>query len=387
MMKRILHVLSGNKTFSGVASYLYQQYKLIDRSKVIYDFFLCKENSMELVMDDSIFKESKFYVINARTKKTKSTNYLIISKELDNILSNTHYDAVVVNTSIVMIIYTCLKVVKKHKDVRFIAHAHNTGLVLNKGSLRGKIGPLMQPIDNMLRSRIRKDSYALFGCSVDAGVTTFGKETAYLDKFRVIFDAIDLNKFRYNKEISEEIRHELSVDNTTFIIGNVGKLAKRKNQKFLIDIFNKIHEVNSDSELWLIGEGEDRPMLEKYAAELGLGAEVRLLGEKKDVNRYFQAMNVFVFTTISEGLGIVAIEAQAAGLPTIVSDGVPDDVLLTPLALKMGLSKSSEEWANKIIELWDDYPGHPDYTDTLKEAGYDIITETENMTDYYSSLD
>ena len=102
-MKKILQVFSGHSTFSGVASYLYQQYLHVDRARVRYDFFGCKENSMALVMDDPVFAESKFFFANARTRKTGSTNYFRIMRELDRILSEDDYAAVVVNTSIVAI--------------------------------------------------------------------------------------------------------------------------------------------------------------------------------------------------------------------------------------------------------------------------------------------
>ena len=107
-MKRILHVLSGNKTFSGVASYLYQQYLKMDHSKILYDFLFCKENSMELVMNEPVFAESTFYVLNARTKGTRSTNYIALMRELEKILCVNQYDIVVVNTSVLAIIAACL---------------------------------------------------------------------------------------------------------------------------------------------------------------------------------------------------------------------------------------------------------------------------------------
>ncbi|MCR5226391.1 MAG: glycosyltransferase [Eubacterium sp.] len=382
-MKKILHVLSGNKTFSGVASYLYQQYLRIDRSKIQYDFFLCKENSMELVMSDPIFQDSKFYIINARMKKTGSTNYYKIIHELDKILSEVHYDAVVVNTSVIMIIYSCLRVVKKHKGIQFIAHAHNSNLVLNRGALREKISPIVNVVEFLLRKKIRNEAFALFGCSREAGEATFGHGASQLKKFIVVRNAIDIEKFQFDNEIAMQVRKEMQVAGDTFIIGNVGRLAKIKNQSFLIELLSVVKNRNNNTKLWLIGEGPDKDKLEVLAKELNVDEDVIFLGQKSDVFRYMQAMNVFVFPSISEGLGIVAIEAQAAGLPVIISNGVPSDVLLTPLARKVPLEKGVEKWADELISLYSKYPKHIDYSDMIINGGYDIVAETKRIAEYY----
>ena len=382
-MKRILHILSGNNTFSGVASYLYQQYIHIDRDKVRYDFFFCKENSMEPVMNDVLFQDSKFYVSNARMKKTGSTNYLKIMRDLNKILMATKYDAVVVNTSIIMINYVCLRVVRKHTGVRFIAHAHNTGLVLNKGALRNRIMPIVRFIDNLLRKRIRVEAYALFGCSEEAGKATFGQSVIQLEKFKIVRNAIDIAKFRYNESIAKSVRREMGIDDSTLIIGNVGRLANIKNQRFLIEVFSTLKKQKQNSKLWLIGDGPDKVMLMDLAKTLKVENDVIFLGQKLDVYRYLQAMDLFVFPSLSEGLGIVAIEAQAAGLPVVVSNGVPKDVMLTPLVRMISLSENSESWANELLSLYEEIREHFDYNELLMNAGYDIETTAHQIMEYY----
>ena len=267
-MKNILQVLSGNKHFTGVASYLYQQYMHMDREEVHYDFFLCKENSMEFVMQDPIFEGSEFYVIHARTRRTRSTNYSKIMKELDRVLSEKHYDAVVVNTSIMAIAYACLKVTKKHPETRLIAHAHNAGLVLPKGALRRKIAPIMRVADNHFRGKIRKNAFALFACSNEAGAVTFGAEATGQDNYMVIRDAIDLKQFRFDPNVRQEVRVEMGIQDGCIVIGNVGSLIKKKNQSFLLEIFKEIEEKRENVRLWLIGSGEYLETLQSKAAEL-----------------------------------------------------------------------------------------------------------------------
>ena len=385
-MRRILQVLSGNKNFSGIASYLYQQYKYMDREKVRYDFFFCKENSMELAMNDPIFKDSEFYVINGRIKKTGSTDYLKVVRELNRILAKTHYDVVVVNTSIITIIYACLVVVKKYEDVKLIAHAHNLGLVLNKGTIRYRIMPIMCFLDNVLRGKIRKNAYALFGCSNEAGMSTFGKTAVDLNKFKVIRNAIDLQRFHYNEDVANSVRKEMNVCDDTFVIGNVGCLCKRKNQEFLIEVFNLINRKWHNSKLWIIGDGPDKERLVHLVRKYELVNDVEFLGQREDVFRYMQGMDMFVFPSLSEGLGIAAIESQAAGLPTVVSDGVPEDVLLTPLVKRIGLGESLEKWGEEISSMYKKYPKHVDFTELLIENGYDISAEAKKIEEYYLNI-
>lgn len=385
-MKKILQVFSGNTTFSGVASYLYQQYLHADRSRIRYDFFACKENSMALVMDDPVFAGSRFFFANARTRKTRSTNYFKIMRELDRVLSGDAYSAVVVNTSIVAIVAACLHVVRRHPGVRLIAHAHNAGLVLPSKAMRRFVAPLVDWADGWCRAYIRKHAFALFGCSEDAIRVSFGESAVRQQNSMVVHDAIELPKFRFDSAIARQVRREAGAGESTFVLGNVGKLEKRKNQAFLLDMFACLHAQRPDSQLWLVGDGPDRAMLEAKAKALALSGDVRFLGQKTDVHRWMQGMDAFAFCTLSEGLGIVAIEAQAAGLPTLVSDGVPDDVLLTPLAEKVPLARGPQVWAEKMLALRDAFPSRPDVFPALRQAGYDIGEETRKIMEFYERM-
>lgn len=385
-MKNILQVLSGNNHFTGVASYLYQQYIHMDRTEVHYDFFLCKENSMESVMQDPIFSDSEFYVIHARTRRTRSTDYGRIMRELDLILRKKHYDAVVVNTSIVAITYACLLVTDRHPETRLIAHAHNTDLVLPKGALRNKIAPIMKAVDELLRRQIRNKAFALFACSVKAGAVTFGAEAVKQKNFMVVRDAIDLDAFRLEPGIRNQVRAEMGSRDGCLVVGNVGSLKKRKNQSFLLEVFREIAAKRENAQLWIIGSGEDMEMLQNKASGFGIKDKALFLGQRTDVSRLMQGMDCFVFTTLSEGLGIVAIEAQAAGLPTSVSDGVPDDVLLSDLAQKIPLSFSAKQWAELAIKQVDRFPNRADVSAQLRDAGYDIAAETARVKDFYCAL-
>lgn len=377
---KILQIQIGGKTFSGVASYLYQYYKHMDHTRVRYDFLFCRENSMELVQNDPVLEGSKFHVLNA--KRGNSNDYRAITRGVHKVLEAEHYDAVVVNTSIIAVIYACLLGTKGVPNIRFIAHAHNTDLVLGKGSVRAKLLPLFKAADSILRKRICRRADYLFACTEDAGRVTFGPEAVRSEKYRLIQNAIDTELFSFRESVRKEIRNERQVDEETVVYGNVGSFCKRKNLPFLIRVFARVHERQPNSQLWLIGDGSERKAIESLVSELKLEDAVWLCGQRNDVNVLMQGMDCFVFSTLSEGLGIVAIEAQASGLPTVVSDGVPKDVLLTEKAIMLELGKGCEYWADEILKL-------SVKTDRLTsqqciiEAGFDIHNEAKKLTDFF----
>lgn len=389
IMSSLIHVLQiviGGNSFSGVASYLYQQYRFMDHRKVHYDFLFCKENSMALHMDDPVFADSKFFELKATVGKSKSNDYGKIGRGLERVLRENHYDVVVVNTTVVAVNAVCMNIVRRHRNVRFIAHAHNASVIIKHGSVRSQLMPLFAIMDSHYRKKIKRHAAYLFACSEEAGKSTFGEDAVVQRNFRIVRDAIDLESFRFSPKMRSKVRREMGTDDDVKVFGNVGRLCRGKNQRFVIDVFDEIHRRRPKTELWLIGDGEDAKKLKEHADSFSLGSAVRFLGQKGDVQNWLQGMDAFIFPSLSEGLGIVAIEAQAAGLPITISDGVPDDVMLTELIQKVPLSLTAETWARKVLDQVDNSEGRMSVRDTLKDSGYDVRREAKAMEDFYLEL-
>lgn len=378
----VLQVLIGGKTFTGVASYLYQQYLHIDRNKVHYDFLFCRENAMELVMHDEVFNDSQFISLNA-IRKNSSVDYPRFIRGLSRLVETKQYDYIVVNTSVVEFILACLYAVRKNKDIKLIAHAHNTEIVIRKESVRYKLKGIVDLVENIIRKKIRKNATYLFACSEKAGIITFGKDIIKSSSFSVIRNAIDIDSFKYNDYVRKSIRDEVGASDKDIVYGNIGSLCVRKNQSFLLKVFKEISKIESNAKLWIIGDGELKQKLVQEAEELEILQKVLFLGQRSDVNVLMQGLDCFVFTTKSEGLGIVAIEAQAAGLPTIVSDGVPDDVVITDMCLKLNLSDGEEKWARGVMNFRKENMTRMDNYLKLTQAGYDINKSVQAMLGYY----
>ena len=379
----VLQVVVGGKTFAGIASYLYQQYKAINKEEVHFDFLFTKENSMQLVENDPIFEDSKFFFLNAKSKKSSSNDYVKIVKGLRKILNEYEYDVVVVNSSVIEVCLACFIATRGKKGTAFIAHAHNSALYIKQRTIRKRIAPIIELFENICRKIVREGADYLFGCSEDAGRFTFGKESVLKDNFLVVKNAIDLAAFNRNKSERSIKRILVGADDKTLVCGSVGSLKPIKNLEFLIEVFDEIHTKNENSQLWIVGDGPEKDKLESKVKSFNLENYVIFWGQRSDVANIMQGMDAFVFTSLSEGLGIVAIEAQAALLPTIVSSGVPDDVLITELARKVSLNVSAKDWANIVLDQAKVMRSACEIRKQLECSGYDIKLEANKITRFY----
>lgn len=227
-----------------------------------------------------------------------------------------------------------------------ISHSHST-------KSRYKEGFIYKLYIRFMKYLIIKNSTDFLACGKDAGKYLFG-EKIYRNKCKIMYNGIDIDKYRYNKETAKKIRTELGL-NSSFVIGNVARLAVVKNQMFLIDIFEEILKKRSNSILLIIGDGEERNRLEKKIKEKSLQDKIKMLGIRNDVNELLQAMDIFVLPSLFEGFGIVLIEAQSASLYSLASDKVPKEAKQSDYLEFFELEKSAEEWADKILSAPDIY--------------------------------
>ena len=173
------------------------------------------------------------------------------------------------------------------------------------------------------------------------------------------------------------IRKELGLTDE-FVLGNVGRFADAKNQIFAIEVFKSLHRIVPNSMMLLVGDGELKLKAESYAKELGIEKEVIFAGGRSDVSEILSAMDAFIFPSIFEGLGIVGIEAQAAGLVTICSDCVPSEVKVTELLKFKSLSDGADAWAEVISEYASGYP-RKDMSEEIRNKGFDLKQTTKIM--------
>lgn len=171
-----------------------------------------------------------------------------------------------------------------------------------------------------------------------------------IDNTIVIRNGIDFIRFKSIKETRADIRKSLKIPQDAFVLGHVGRFCNQKNHKFLIDIFLEVYKENKNAFLLLIGDGELQGEIQTKINQNGLNNRVMILSHRSDIPRLLRTMDVFVFPSLFEGLGIVLIEAQVSGLRCIVSDTVPKEAFQTELAVPMSLQATPAEWKKVILD-------------------------------------
>lgn len=227
----------------------------------------------------------------------------------------------------------------------------------------------------VMRALILSCSTDLVACGVKAGQRLYG-ENVFARKGQLVLNGIDVPAFAYCSENRNTIRQQLRMENS-WIIGHAGHLAEVKNQSFLLELMPLILEKRPNAHLLLLGEGPDRPMLEKKILEMGLEKCVTMTGNVTNVAAYLSAMDVFVFPSLYEGLPLSILEVQANGLPCVISDGVPEDVFLTELIHPLSLEAPPERWRDEILGAERQQPEH--YNRQLQNSAYTVENAMEKI--------
>lgn len=198
---------------------------------------------------------------------------------------------------------------------------------------------------NISKYLIKRYATNCVACSIEAGESLFNK------KFEVLFNGIDLERFQnINRNVVENLKEEFNIEPNDIILGNVGSLSKNKNQIFLIEILNELLKTNNNYKLLLVGEGSQKKDLKEYVTKLGLNDAVIFAGVRSEVPEILSLFQIFLFPSIYEGLGIVAIEAQVGGIPCIISTGVPKEVDIG-LELTYFIDLNKKKWIEQAKKL------------------------------------
>lgn len=200
----------------------------------------------------------------------------------------------------------------------------------------------------------------------------------------VIPNAIDAQMFRFSEQVRREVREQYGLEDC-LVVGHVGRLQYQKNQTFLLDAFRHLHEREEKARLVLVGDGPDLTELEAKAVTLGIEREVLFLGNRDDVNRLLQAFDLFVMPSHFEGFGMAALEAQAAGLPCLLSASVPRETKLTR-NVEFIPAEDPAIWAEHMLNMLERHEIRRDEAQTIADAGYDIGTAAQRLEDKLIAL-
>lgn len=368
---RILHIL-GNTQLGGAESRIMDLYRHMDRSVVQFDFVVhSKEegyfNEEIRKLGGRIFRVPRFRVLNYFSYCRAWKKLLQEHRDADG---RSEFHMIQGHMTSTAAIY--LPIARKCGIETTIAHARSAGV--DKG-LKGIL-------TRFLRRNLSKKADYLFTCSELAGISVFGKKAVEQGRTRFLPNAIDCQKFALDPLVREKIRRELGIENC-YVIGHVGRFHYAKNHEYLLRVFAElVKRKTRDYVLLLLGEGSGMEDIRILSRELGIGDKVYFLGNKSNVNDYYQAMDYFVYPSRFEGMPGTIVEAQTAGLRCLMSDTICKEVIATELVTTRSIREDPGLWADEIEQ-------HLQYqrssrVDEMKELGFDVHGQAVLMTDFYT---
>ena len=361
---RILHlftILNRGGAETNVMNY----YRKLDKTKFQFDFVVHREENGAyeeeiLELGGRIFRFSPIHPF--RLKKYK--------QQIQTFFQEHQYS--IIHGQCSELGYFFYKEAYKRGVPVIIAHAHNAN---PKFDLK-LIGRLI------LKKMMLKYVNTYFSCSYEASVWFFGKKN--ISKVFTMTNAIQSDIFRYSKASDNSFRDKMKIKDSKNIV-HIGRFCEQKNHNFIIDVFYCLNKKDEHYKLFLIGEGELKELIQKKVCEMGMSEKVFFLGLRDDVNQLLQAMDVFLFPSLFEGLGIAFIEAQASGVKCVISDEIPKEAILIPENVSViSLKKSAQRWADTIHLL--ELSEKRDVSSLIQEKGYDIDSNVRILEDKYTAL-
>ena len=328
MHAKVLMVVPDLNVSDGVATFAMNYYRRIDHNRIKMDF-ACYKESNSLYNDEILENGDQIFVLPSLRRPLRHI------EKCREIVNKGKYDIIHDNSLLVTI--PLMRAAVKKVPVR-ILHSHNSKF----GETRRK-----EIRNKLFFGMLIKTANQYAACSEPAGKLFFGEKP-----FSIIPNVIDTAKFMYDDQIRKDVRRREGCVNNC-VIGAVGRMAHQKNLFFAFEVIERVIQYREDVVFWWVGDGELFKPAEEYIRAKHLEKYIRLFGNRTDVSELYQAMDVFFLPSKFEGFGIVCIEAQAAGLPCIVSSEFPEEVNVIGNVVFMPLSEDADLWAESVLKMID----------------------------------
>lgn len=363
-MIRILHLVSSLSIRSGVMSVIMNYYRNIDTDKIQFDFcyFVEREGTYESEINSM---GGKVYKI---TRPSLSRSF---RNELNDFFESKKNTYRTLHIHEVYLTFLFAPIAKKNGIDNVITHSHSTMYSDKKlKALRNR----------MLCIGLKNHADYYYACSIAAGKFLYGKRTFDKGKVNVINNAIDCKKYKFDINTRTYMRQKLELEGY-LVIGNIGRFMEQKNHTFLLDVFSLIKQKQVKAKLLLVGDGDLFQNVKDKVDKLNLNNDVIFLGRRNDIPDLLCAMDVFLLPSLFEGLPVVGVEAQASGLPIVISDTITEEVCLFNYKY-LSLKKSPDYWAKEVLSIKKDEDRTLGYIKT-KEKGFDITQEAKKLQEMY----
>lgn len=356
---RVLHIVTHMER-GGLETLLMNYYRAIDRSKLQFDFLVHRPTQAAydaeiLSAGGNIFRLPALNPFSPAYRRALDTFF------------REHSDYRIVHCHLDCMSAIPLKYAKKHGIPVRIAHAHNSS----------QDKDLKYLLKLLWKRAIPAYATDLFACGKLAGDWFFGDRA-----YTILNNAIDVHSFSFRQEVRDRVRNALQIDDA-LVVGHVGRFCAVKNHTFILDVFSDLLKICPKANLLLIGDGPLRAAMEQKAADLGIAQNIAFLGLRADIPDLLQAMDVFIFPSLYEGLPVSLIEAQAAGLPCVVSDRISTECVQTPLVRQLPLDCDPDLWPTAVRQAAQ--TTRSDTAVLLSEAGFDVHQNAHWLLDHYTN--
>lgn len=348
----------------GVEAVIMNYYRHINHNKVQFDF-ICDEDSTNIPYEEIEKLGGRVIMCPPYQKLGKYMKFL------ENLFHENRYR--IVHSNINTLSVFPLRAAKKAGVPVRIAHSHSTSNPEEK---------VKNVIKNTLRPFSRKYVTDYFACSQYAARYLFGKAISD-NNVLIINNAIDVKKYSYNKQYDLDIRKELGISETDFVVGHIGRFVKQKNHDFLIDMFANVCKENSGMKLILIGQGPLLDTIKRKVEKEKISDKVLFLGQRNDANRIYSMFDLFCLPSLYEGLPVVGVEAQIANTPCLFSDKITEEVKISK-STKFISIKNLDEWSSAIVEIYK--RGKPKRGNVGKIEQFDIEKQASKLEKKYIEL-
>lgn len=356
---RVAHVM-GKMVGGGVESVVMNYYRHIDRKRVQFDFIVDDDSSL-VPRDEIEVLGGKVYEVPPYQQLIAYQRTLIeLFREQGWRIVHSHINA--------LSLFPLCAAKRAGVAVR-IAHSHSTA---------GKGEYARNALKAVLKTQSNRYPTQRLACSRYAGEWLFGRGA----DFRVLHNAIDLSRFSFHAETRSSARAELGLSEGQLAILHAGRFMEQKNHRFLVDVFEEVSARRPDAVLLFVGDGGLRDKTEGMVAERGLSDRIMFLGQRDDVERLYMAADVFCLPSLYEGLPLVSVEAQRAGLQCLLSDSITREVDVTGTVRFLPIDNAAA-WADEIVH---GNLGERVVVDEDLFVKYDITRAAQSLTDYYLEL-
>ncbi len=362
-MIRVLQMI-GCLEMGGSQAVIMNLLRNIDRSKVMFDFVV-DHPGRDAYKEEACALGAKVYEMPTFT----GVNIFDVKEKWNNFFKD-HPEYKILHSHVRSYASIYIPIAKKY-GLKTIIHSHSTS--------NGKGIPSV--VKRILQYPLRYEADYLMACSNEAGRWLYGARACHRENYIFLPNAIDTEKYRFSQKTADDYKDMLGVRGK-FVLGHVGRFHEAKNHRFLLKVFAEICTKRQDVVLLLVGDGELRCEIESEMHALKIEDYVIMTGNRSDVPQLMQAMDVFVFPSLWEGLPVTVVEAQAAGLPCLISDRITHDVDLSPLVNRLSID-SCDEWVRAILSI---DKRKMDVIPQIRGAGFDVKDTAKRLTDLYMSI-